>query len=108
VNQSRRPARVGTLGLPDGFRSADSLQLWTGNVRSMPDWSRAQPLACVAAQNPPPGQLVSVQDTLPDPPVGQGRYYLLASQSGPDRRLGRQYINGEFSARQPAGLPGCQ
>jgi len=40
--------------------------------------------------------------------VGQGRYYLVASQSGSDRRLGRQYVNGAFSARQPAGLPVCQ
>lgn len=93
---------------PDGFRSADSLQVWTGNVRSMPDWSQAQPLACMAAQNPIPGQIVSVADALSDPPVGQGRYYLVASQSGADRRLGRQYVNGVFSARQPAGLPVCQ
>jgi hypothetical protein len=97
-----------TPAMPDGFRHADSLQVWTGNVRSMPDWSQAQPLACMAAQNPAPGQLVSVQDTLPDPPLGEGRYYLVASQSGADRRLGRQYVNGAFSARQPVGLPGCQ
>jgi hypothetical protein len=97
-----------TPALPDAFRTADSLQVWTGNVRSMPDWSQAQPLACMAAQSPTPGQLVSVPDTLPDPPVGQGRYYLVASQNGADRRLGRQYVNGAFSARQPAGLPECQ
>lgn len=98
---------IQTPAHPDGFRSADSLQVWTGNVRAMPDWSQAQPLACMAAQNPTPGQIVSVQDTLPDPTVGQGRYYLVASQSGADRRLGRQFINGTFSARQPAGLPAC-
>src|SRR5262249_10609825 len=23
---------------PDGFRSADSVQLWTGDVRTLPDW----------------------------------------------------------------------
>lgn len=97
-----------TPAMPDGFRSADSLQVWTGNVRSMPDWSQAQPLACMAAQHPTPGQIVSVADTLPDPAVGEGRYYLVASQSGADRRLGRQYLNGSFSARLPAGLPGCQ
>jgi hypothetical protein len=97
-----------TPGLPDGFRSADSLQVWTGNLRSMPDWSQAQPLACMAAQNPTPGQIVSVPDTLPNPTVGEGRYYLVASQSGADRRLGRQYVNRAFSAREPAGLPACQ
>jgi hypothetical protein len=97
-----------TPAMPDGFRLADSLQVWTGNVRSMPDWSQAQPLACMGAQNPVPGQLVSVPDTLPDPAVGEGRYYLVASQNGADRRLGRQYVSGAFSARQPAGLPVCQ
>jgi hypothetical protein len=93
---------------PDGFRSADSLQVWTGNVRSMPDWSQAEPLTCEAAVSPAPGQLVSVADTLPDPAIGEGRYYLVASQSGADRRLGRQFVNGAFSAREPAGLPVCQ
>jgi len=62
----------------------------------------------LAAQNPAPGQLVTVNDTLPDPPVGDGRYYLVASKSGADRRLGRQYVNGAFSARQPAWLPVCR
>jgi len=97
-----------TPAMPDGFRSADSLQVWAGDVRTMPDWSQAQPLACMAAESPSAGQLVSVADTLPDPAVGEGRYYLVASQSGPDRRLGRQYVNGGFSARQPGALPLCQ
>jgi hypothetical protein len=92
---------------PDGFRSADSFQVWVGDVRTMPDWSQAEPLTCVAAQEPTPGQLVSVADTLPDPAVGQGRYYLVASQSEAERRLGRQYVNGTLSARLPAGLPAC-
>jgi hypothetical protein len=93
---------------PDGFRSADSLQVWTGNLRSLPDWSDAQPLTCNSTTSPTPGQAVSVVDTLPDPPVGQGRYYLTASVNGPDRRLGRQYLNGAFSARDPSTLPVCQ
>jgi hypothetical protein len=93
---------------PDGFRSADSLQVCTGDVRTMPDWSQAQPLACTAAVNPTPGQVVSVADPLPNPAVGEGRYYLVASQSGPDRRLGGQYVNAAFLAREPAGLPVCQ
>jgi len=94
--------------LPDGFRAADSLQVWTGNVRTLPDWSQAQPLACMAATSPAPGQLVSVADALPDPSAGEGRYYVVASQSGAQRRLGREYVNSGFSARDPAGLPVCQ
>lgn len=93
---------------PDGFRSDDSVQVWTGDLRSMPDWSQAQPLTCEAATNPAPGQVITVADTLPDPPVGMGRYYITASVNGPDRRLGRQYVNSAFSARNPAGLPVCQ
>jgi len=97
-----------TPAYPDGFRSEHSLQLWAGDVRTLPDWSQAQPVACMAATNPTPGHLVSVMDTLPDPGVGEGRYYVLASESGVDRRLGRQYVNGAFSAREPTGLPMCQ
>jgi len=100
--------RILAPAMPDGFRSADSLQVWTGDLRTLPDWTQAQPLACTAATSPPPGQVVTVSDGLPDPAVGHGRYYLVASQSGQDRRLGRQFVNGAFSARPPALLPGCQ
>lgn len=93
---------------PDGFRSADSLQVWTGDVQSIPNWSQATPVACGTATNPIPGQVVSVPDTHSDPEVGQSRYYLVASQSGTERRLGRQYVGGAFSARELTGLPGCQ
>jgi len=93
---------------PDGFRSADSLQLWAGDVRTLPDWSQATAVSCVAAATPKPGQLVSVADTLPDPAVGPARYYVVASQNGPQRRLGREYVNGALSARDPAVLPVCQ
>jgi hypothetical protein len=93
---------------PDGFRNADSMQVWTGDVRTMPDWSQAEPLTCYAAMSPAPGQVVTIADTLPDPPAGHGRYYLTASVNGADRRLGRQYVAGAFSARDPARLPVCQ
>jgi hypothetical protein len=96
-----------TAALPDGFRSADAIQVWTGDVRSMPDWSQAQPLACQAAVSPVPGQQVAVADTLPDPEVGTARYYITATQLAADRRLGRQYHDGAFSARNPASLPAC-
>jgi hypothetical protein len=92
---------------PDGFRSADSIQIWTGDVRSMRDWSLAKPLTCEAATNPAPGQVVTVADTLADPALDHGRYYITASVNGTDRRLGRQYVDGAFSARNPATLPVC-
>jgi len=97
-----------TPALPDAFRSADSVQVWTGNVRSMPDWSRAVPLSCEAALHPAPGETFSIPDALPDPPVSEGRYYVVANVSGSDRRLGRQYVAGTFSAREPSSLPICQ
>ena len=93
---------------PDGFRSVDSLQLWTGDVRTLPVWSQATPVTCSAATNPNPGQLLSVDDALPEPALGAGRYYVVASQNGADRRLGRQYIEGAYSARNPSGLLACQ
>jgi hypothetical protein len=95
-------------GHPDGFQSADSLQVWTGPLGTMPDWSQAQPLTCAAATSPRPGELVTVADTLPDPAVGTGRYYITASMNGSDRRLGRQYVSGAYSARMPSSLPVCQ
>ena len=97
-----------TPARPDGLRSADSVQAWTGDVRSLPDWSQAAPLVCMAATAPTPGQIVTVADTLPDPTPGHARYYVMASQSGTHRRLGRQYVSGAFSARDPTALPVCQ
>lgn len=94
-------------GHPDGFRSAETLQVWTGTLGTMPDWSQAQPLICAAATSPSPGQLVTVVDTLPEPAPGTGRYYLSAVQHASDRRLGRQYVNRAFSARDPSTLPAC-
>ncbi|HEY3175777.1 MAG TPA: hypothetical protein VGK94_08465 [Candidatus Polarisedimenticolia bacterium] len=92
---------------PEGFRSADSLQVWTGNVHTLPDWSQAQALTCSAAINPTPGQVVTVPDTLPAPAAGEGRYYIAAATHGLDRRLGRQSVNGILSARDPSSLPTC-
>ena len=97
-----------TPAIPDGFRSADSLQAWTGSLRTLPDWSQAQPLTCSAATSPAPGQIATVADSLSDPAVDEGRYYIVASQRGTDRRIGRQYVNGTFSARDPSTLPVCQ
>jgi hypothetical protein len=105
---AQQALNIVTPAHPDGFRSADSLQVWTGDIRSMPDWSQAQVLACNAATNPTPGHVLSVADTLPDPAVGQGRYYLVASENGGLRRLGRRYLNGAYSAREPSGLPVCE
>jgi hypothetical protein len=54
------------------------------------------------------GQVETLHERPPDSSVNDERYFLVASQSGTDRRLGRQYVNGSVSARQPVGLPGCQ
>lgn len=104
-NEQKRP--ILTLGFGVRIRASFSSRAGA-NLPSMSDWSQAQPLVCTAATNPTPGQLVTVADPLPDPAVGEGRYYLAASQNGADRRLGRQYVNQAFSAREPAGLPACQ
>ena len=93
---------------PDGFPSADAVEVWAGDLRTMPDWSRALPVACAAATSPTPGQIVPISDPLPDPAPGTGRYYLTASRHAADRRLGRQFNGVSFSARDPASLPLCQ
>ena len=97
-----------TPAVPDGFRSADALQLWSGDVRTLPDWSQATAVSCPAATNPVAGQSITVADTRPAPNPGEARYFVVATQSGSERRLGRQYVDGAFSARDPAALPVCR
>ena len=77
---------------PDGFRFADALQLWYADTETLPNWSWSTPLTCEAAISPTPGQLVTIEDTLLDPPPGSARYYVMASHSGAEVRLGRQFI----------------
>lgn len=92
---------------PEGFNSADAFQVWEGDAATLPDWSQATPVACNAATDPVAGSMVSVADPRPSPAVGHASYYIVASQSGQERRLGRQALAGRLSAREAATLPAC-
>ena len=90
-------------GLPQGAR----LDVYHGDVGTLPDLSAAQPLACDAAPGFPPGGFAQVADTLGDPPQGGVRYYVTTATMGSERRAGRTTQAGVLSGRPAALLPPC-
>jgi hypothetical protein len=97
---------VRTEGLP----GADSFAVYSGDVRTASDLTQASPLECTvpAARPPVPGEQLTVADTLPDPSVGDGRYYVVAVRHGAQTRAGRGSIGGVMQGRNAAGLPLCR
>lgn len=94
---------------PEGFSYADSFDTYYGDLSTVGDWSQAQPLQCGYPATPPePGDYLSVDDPLPDPAPGQGRYYITAVNYQGQRRYGRKSDGGVLSGRDPAVLPICQ
>ena len=93
--------------LPEGLPSGDRFDLYTGDVGSLPDLFQALPLACDVAAGTVVGDRVEVPDPLPDPPPGQGRYYLTAVTSGLERRAGRERMAGILVGRSVTGLLTC-
>jgi len=95
---------------PEGLTGADSFSLYAGDARAASDLSQAFALQCrVPADRPPvPGEVLTVPDTLPDPPPGNARYYVAAVNYEGQRRAGRQNLNGTLQGRNAAALPGCQ
>jgi len=92
---------------PEALPSADRVDVYYGAAGSMADLSSALPLACDVAPSAGPGDVVPVADPLPNPPLGQGRYYVAAVSSGPERRAGRRRTNGVLEGRLAASLPSC-
>ena len=93
--------------LPEGLPTGDFFDIYSGDLATLPDLSLASPLACDAGFGLGPGDLVTVNDTLPDPAVGTGRYYLAAVTSGVERRAGREQLNGVLQGRDASALPAC-
>lgn len=91
------------FGLPAGSR----MDVYTGALGTLPDLALSQPLLCDAAAGASPGQTVVVNDPLPDPAPGTGRYYLTTVTAGADRRAGRRYDGSGLVGRDPTGLPPC-
>jgi hypothetical protein len=95
---------------PEGLPGADSFSVYAGDVRTAADLSQATMLECSVpvGRVPIPGEHLSVGDTLPDPVVGAGRYYVAAVKHGAQIRAGRSMIGGVLQGRNAAVLAGCQ
>ncbi len=91
----------------EALPTMDRVDLYYGPAPALGNLATATPLACNIAPGAVPGSTVTVTDTLPNPPVGQGRYYEAAVTSGLERRAGRRGTNGVMSGRDTSGLPMC-
>ena len=99
-----------TPGFPLGLPSADRFEIYTGALGHVPLFTDAQPIDCSvpAAGHPAVGEYISIADPLPDPPVGEGRYVVVAVEQGSETRFGRQRMGGVTSGRDPGDFPACQ
>ncbi len=94
--------------MPEGFQEADWFDTYYGDLATMGDWGQAQPLQCeYPAGMPEVGDYLTVDDPLPAPPPGEGRYYVTATNYQGQIRYGRKAIGGVLSGRDPAVLPTC-
>ena len=94
--------------MPEGFQFADHFDTYYGDLATVGDWSKAQPLQCgYPATAPSPGDYLTVTDTLPTPPPGKGYYYVTAVTHRGQTRYGRKSSGGVLTGRDPAVLPGC-
>ena len=94
--------------MPEGFRYADYFDTYWGDLATVGDWSRAQPLQCgYPATAPTAGDYLTVEDTLPTPAPGSGYYYVTSVNYQGQRRYGRRANGGVLSGRDSAVLPAC-
>jgi hypothetical protein len=94
---------------PEALPAADRFQVYVGDLRDLPNFGRAVPVACaVPDPGPPqPGDFLSILDPLPNPPAGKGRYVIIGVEHAGLRRFGRQFINGILSGRDPSAFAVC-
>ena len=94
--------------MPDGLKSADHFDTYTGSLTKPIDFTQAQPLQCAYPLTAPHvGDYLTIADPLPDPTPGSGRYYITAATYQGQTRYGRKATNGQLSGRDPALLPAC-
>ncbi len=94
--------------MPEGLPAADHFDTYTGDIATLGDFSQAQPLQCDYPTAPPSvGDYLTVNDSLPNPVVGRGRYYVTAATYQGQTRYGRKGFRGQLSGRDPALLPAC-
>jgi hypothetical protein len=92
------------FGLPTGSR----VDVYAGALGTLPDLAVAQIFECDVASGHAAGDQITVNDPLPDPAPGAGRYYLTTVTSGPETRAGLRTVEpGVLVGRDPSGLPPC-
>ena len=93
---------------PEGMFAVDHLDTYWGTLSTVGDWSQAQPLQCDYPATPPSvGDYLTVNDSLPDPPAGHGRYYVTAATYQGETRAGRRATNGVLRGRDFTRTPAC-
>jgi len=94
---------------PEALPAAERFSVYAGDLRDLPDFSRAAPVACAVPDSgaPQPGDFLSILDPLPDPEAGRGSYALIGAEYAGQRRFGRQNIGGLLSGRDPAAFRAC-
>ena len=98
TGEDRRGAPVGV-----------NFDTYAGVLSNPIDFTRARSLACGYPATPPsPGDFLIVEDTLPNPPLGKGYWYVTAVTHNGERRYGRQRIGGALTGRDPSLLPACE
>ena len=94
--------------LPEGLAGVDHFDTYAGDIATLGDFTRAQPLQCnYPASSPHVGDYPTVEDPLPNPPAGHGRYYVTAATYQGQTRYGRKGLRGQLSGRDPSLLPAC-
>ena len=94
--------------MPEGFQHADFFDTYYGDLATVGDWSKVQPLQCgYPATAPAVGDYLTVEDTPLPLESGQGRYFVTAVTHQGQRRYGRKSSGGVLTGRDPAVLPGC-
>lgn len=94
--------------MPEGFQHADWFDTYYGDLSTVGDWSQAQPLQCsYPATAPALGDYLTVEDTLPTPPAGEGYYFITAATHMGEKRYGRKSSSRVLTGRDPAVLPAC-
>ena len=109
--QTYQPALAGTSFRvprhPEGLRAADHFDTYAG-ILSSSDFRQMQPLRCnYPSTIPAVGDLLQVADTLPEPPLGDGFFFVTATTYQGRVRYGRQSNDGQLSGRDPSLLPEC-
>lgn len=91
--------------MPEGMRSAERFDVYAGDLKAPIDFAKAAPIACDLTGGV--GELVKASDALPNPPRGQGFWYLTAATHDGERRAGRARTNGHIHGRDSSRLPAC-